>query len=189
MTDVPTLTTRIGLGTSRQLRIETNDPQVYGRFKKGIYAEYEAADHAISIFAADKGGSHFHVHGDNHLTSILVLETPTFEDLDPFRIVAPTEINARDFEGEIRFYLPEKLLPPKGYNRGTRDESNGRTRHPLSPLTVEEVFAMRDKTDFDHFDPRVFNQLLRLAKDYSAEHDIRLCLDEHGELYGRIDGR
>ena len=151
-------------------------------------AEYEPDDQAIRIFAVERGGSHFHDHGDKHITSIHVASTHSFDDVNPFRITEASEVHYNEDNHELWLYLPEHLKKPKTYNGRTRDDSGGRVRHPISPLTLEDMIEMEEQIDYTHFDPKVFNMLLKMTKEYCIEHDVRLCLDEEGNLYGRIDG-
>jgi hypothetical protein len=184
--------TRIALGRSGVLRLETKDTQLLNILASGVSANFSedgggfmlTEDTRSHVSKGRKRRFHRMPNGVHHvsvpLTQSDVSRAPQFR-------ITPVDVFKITDDDEIIIPMPSRLKAPKGSIGYTREP--GLTREP-NPLSVEAIEKLREQviktTDQPSFDPVLFSQLLELVKEYAFNHDIRVCVDEVGELYGRI---
>lgn len=186
------LQTRLAVGRSGVLRVETPEEDIVEVLQRGVKASYDAELRRFilrpDLTRAPKGRKcrfHRYPNGVHHLS---VPISPTeLELIEPFRIVPVRNWSIEDDGDEemVVLTMPDNLKLPKGYVGYTRTPDLPRDAKPLSHAVVEELEALAKPAPAP-FDPTLLSRLITLTKDYAWSHDITLCLDADGEIYGRI---
>lgn len=181
MTDELEILTRMGLGESGVLRIETNDEKIVALFPQGVTC-YVDGDGDFILTQKTRGRRpHFRAYpnGTHHVS--IQLSASDMKRVDPFRLDEPSSVEIDDTD-EVTLSPPLHIRPPKGSSGHTRTDL-GRSSNPISRITRNGASV---DMDFKSFDPRAFKRLLELVTEYAEHFDLTLYLDDEGELHARI---
>lgn len=184
------MTTRVGLGGSNSLSIETTENRIINLFPEGVEAEFQFEDgQSMIVLRSDRGeGRACKFHSGYRLkdeaASRVTITSYHIEGVkfEPFRTVVIQEI---DYDtATVTLHLPNELQDPKGPatcpGRGTGKK---KPRRPIAYTGrgPDEALASEGITDI-----QFLRGLIEQVNRISSEMGVALHLDQEGKLYGRL---